>query len=386
MASWRGNKTNPSPNPVQEDLSRSEKRADENRSLSVRRDTDKEKNQKITLMDIDKIIFDHLERMQFSVIDEGNTIKVPIFYGAPEKWVAARRDGFIRDQQGKIQLPAIIFRRTNSENDDDVEIFNKYVRYPIIQKYTSKNKYTQFAILSGQNSPVNEVYNVTMADHLILTYSFIVWTEYHEQMNPIIEKLKFNAKDYWGTEKGFKFRCKVEGFTHTIELSADDDRIIKTEFNLITNGYILPETYQILDKQYPTTEKLFTPKKIVIGTEIVASDFDMSRLNKNSEKWKSQLYPNLDRGDEPIAPKIVWGSISDTTVSPSLRSVLSTIKVSTTASGWTVTTPTPAGIQWQPVPSHPNSPGSEGWMAHDDSYLYIYSGGMWLRTPMNTFI
>ena len=116
MPSWRGNPNNPVPNPVQESIARGEKRTEQNRSVPVRRDTDKQKDQRITLMDVDQVIFSHLEKMQITVVDEGNIIRVPIFYGSPEKWVAARRDGFIRDRQGKIQLSAMIFRRTNSEN------------------------------------------------------------------------------------------------------------------------------------------------------------------------------------------------------------------------------------------------------------------------------
>ncbi|HRT84643.1 MAG TPA: hypothetical protein P5523_08400 [Bacteroidales bacterium] len=387
MPSWRGNPNNPVPNPVQESIARGEKRTEQNRSVPVRRDTDKQKDQRITLMDVDQVIFSHLEKMQITVVDEGNIIRVPIFYGSPEKWVAARRDGFIRDRQGKIQLPAMIFRRTNSENDDDIEIFNRYVRYPVIQKNSHKNKYTQFSLLTGKNAPVNEVYHITMADHMVFTYSFIVWTEYHEQMNPIIEKIKFNTKDYWGDPRGFRFRVRAEGFTHSTELNADDDRIVRTEFNLITNGYILPETYQLLDRQYPTTEKLFTPKKIIIGTEVVGTDFDWTKVNDNSEKWRSKTYPNLKAGDEPLPPGITWGDTKDSSGVPqSVRSIVSGLKVSTTASGWELTSISQTDIQWQPAPQSPDSPGSEGWMAYDTNYFYIYSQGSWRRIPINNFV
>lgn len=304
--SWKGNPNNPVPNHVQESIARSEKRVNENRSFPVRRDTDTQKDLRITLMDVDQVIFDHLEKMQISVVDEGNTIKVPIFYGSPEKWVSARRDGFLRDRQGKIQLPAMIFRRTTSDNDDNIEIFNRYVKYPVIQKYSKKNKYTPFSLLTTKNAPLNEIFNITMADHMVFTYSFIIWTEYHEQMNPIIEKIKFNTKDYWGSPRGFRFRCRVESFSHTIELNADDDRIVRTEFNLVTNGYILPESYQLLDRQYPTTEKLFTPKKIIISPEIVSTDYDMTRQNNNSDKWKSKRYPNINSNEEPSGSGISW--------------------------------------------------------------------------------
>lgn len=386
MPSWRGNSKNDVPNPVQESIALSEKRVDENRSFPVRRDTDKQKDQTITLLDVDQVIFDHLEKMQISVVDEGNTIKVPIFYGSPEKWVAARRDGYLRDKQGKVQLPAMIFRRTSSENDDDIEIFNRYVKYPVIQKHSVKNKYTQFSLLTTQNAPVNEVFNISMADHMVFTYSFIVWTEYHEQMNPILEKIKFNAKDYWGSPRGFRFRCRVESFIHTIELNADDDRVVRTEFNLITNGYILPESYQLLDRQYPTTDKLFTPKKIIIGMEVVATDFDMAQLDRNKNKWKSQLYPNLNAGDEPRSPGITWADATDSTSLPqSTHAIISQLKVSRTASGWTVTTTQPSGVVWQSTPSNINSPGVEGWLAKDNSYLYVYTAGSWRRAPISQF-
>jgi hypothetical protein len=138
---------------VQESSARSEKRIDENRAFPVRRDTDKQKDQKITFYDVDETIINHLEKMQIAVVDEGSTIKVPIFYGAPEKWVSARKFGFIRDKQGKVQLPAMILRRTNSENDDNMEMFNRYIKYPVMKKYSTKNKYTQFSILTGQNAP-----------------------------------------------------------------------------------------------------------------------------------------------------------------------------------------------------------------------------------------
>lgn len=380
MPSWRGNSQNQAPNPVQEDISRSEKRVDENRSFPVRRDTDKQKDQRITLMDVDQVIFDHLQSMQISVVDEGNIIKVPIFYGSPEKWVAARRDGYIRDKQGKVQLPAMIFRRTNSDNDDDIEIFNRYVKYPVIQKHSHKNKYTQFAILNGRNAPVNEVFNITMADHMVLTYGFIIWTEYHEQMNPIIEKIKFNTKDYWGSPRGFRFRCRAEGFSHTMELNADDDRIVRTEFNLITNGYILPESYQLLDRQYPTTEKLFTPKKIIFGLEVTESE--LSGSSRFNDKWKSQYFPNLNKGDEPVAPAITWGDAKNpTTPSPqTVRQILSALQ--------NISAPDTIDAKtalWQKVPAHPDSPGKEGWMAYDNSYLYIYTSGVWRRVALALF-
>lgn len=305
MPSWRGNPINPVPNPVQASIARSEKRIDENRSYSIRRDTDKKKNETISLQDIDETIAEHFKSMRLIVEDDGNVLKIPVIYGSMEKWVSAKRDGYLRDNQGKIQFPVLIFQKTNVENNDDIEIFNRYVKYPVIVKNSIKNKYTQFSVLTGKNVPVNEVYYVTMPDHVILTYQCMMWAEYTPHINKVIETLKFNTKDYWGSKQGFKFKVQAESFNITQEVLQDDDRVVKLEWNLTTTGYILPESYQLLDRQHQTTEKTFTPKKIIIGADAVSSDFNMNSPDSNSE-WKSKKYPNLDTGEEPDPPPVTY--------------------------------------------------------------------------------
>ena len=163
--------------------------------------------------------------------------------------------------------------------------------------------------------------------------------------------------------------------------------MVRTEFNLVTNGYILPESYQLLDRQYPTTEKLFLPKKIVIGTEIVGSGFNWSRVNDTSEKWRSQYYPNLKAGTEPLPPGITWGNITDLTATPhTTKALVSSLRVTNAATGFSVASTSGTNIVWQPVPSYPDSPGTEGWLAHDGQYIYVYTEGSWKRTPINNFV
>jgi hypothetical protein len=41
---------------------------------------------------------------------------------------------------------------------------------------------------------------------------------------------------------------------------------------------------------------------------------------------------------------------------------------------------------WHPVPESMDSPGGEGWMAKDDNFIYIYTGGRWLRKPIAIWI
>ena len=162
-----------------------------------------------------------------------------------------------------------------------------------MQMYSPKNKYTQFSVLAGKNIPVKEVYNVVMPSHMVLTYHFIIWTAYVEQMNKLVETIQFNTKDYWGSKKGFRFRTKIESYGHTVELQANEERIVKTEFDLITHGYILPEQMTKLEDQKLTWNKMMTPKKIVMGLEVVSTDYNLDKKDTNREKWRNPNYSNL---------------------------------------------------------------------------------------------
>ena len=291
----------------------SEKKTDIDRSSETRRDTDKQKDNTVRLIDIDTTIFKHLEHIQIQVIDDGNRIKVPIYYASPEKWKAIQKDGIIRDYNGKMILPAIVLQRVNSERDMANAMFNKYLTYSVMKRYSEKNRYTPFSVLVGETAPVNEVYDVTMPDHMTFTYHFIIWTEYVEQMNAVIEKINFETEDYWGELRGLRFRTRIDSFSHTVELQVDQDRIVKSEFDLIVRGYLLPDVNYKLGGVNATNKKWLTPKKIVMGTETVTTDFRIETLDKNREKWRNWKYPNLPKDTVIPAPPVVPPTIIQST-------------------------------------------------------------------------
>ncbi len=289
---WTGDKNNPVPSigNVKSDISQkiaqdsnvlTDKLHDVNRAHQTDRSKDKQKDNSITLLDIDNAINEQLEKFQLTVVDDGNKIKVPTYYASPEKWTSIQRDGCIRDYNGKILLPALVYQRITSEKDSAMMMFNRYLTYPVTRLYSEKNRYTQFKVLSGKNIPVHEVYDVVMPDHMVFTYHFIIWTEYVEQMNTIVERLNFEAEDYWGDLRGLRFRTKIESFSHTTELQVDQDRMVKTEFDLLVFGYLLPD---IIDKikggNQDTTRKWFTPKKVVMGIEVVTNNLKERKNEK----------------------------------------------------------------------------------------------------------
>jgi hypothetical protein len=302
---WSGDPTNNTPTPVKTELPDAVGRETENRALHIRRDLDTQKNWVVTIKDIDETVFKHLQDMQLSVVENGNTINVPVYYASPEKWKSVRQDGFMRDSNGRVILPALIFYRQSSESDQSMAMFNKYLRYSVMKTYSEKNKYTKFSTLMGRNVPTNEVYNVVMPDHMNFNYKFIIWTESVEQNNALVERINFETNDYWGKEKGFKFRTFVNSYTHTTEVESDSDRMVRTEFDLVLRGYLLPDLFAPgLEGFKSTTEKTFTAKKIILGTEVVSTDWNPENNKSVEDKWRSQYYHNLKKGTEPPSPPV----------------------------------------------------------------------------------
>lgn len=367
MPSWKGNPANPAPNSVQEPIARAEQIIGDNRSHSLRRDKDTQKDLSITLEDIDTTILEHIKNMQIQVDDNGQRVKVPIMFGPPEKWTSAQRDGYFRDKQGKLILPLIVIKRTNSEADTTLQFFNRYLEASVMKMYSPKNQYTRFNLLAGKNVPVNEVYNIVVPSHMVLTYHFTIWTELVEQQNPIVQTIQFNTKDYWGSKKGFRFRTRVESFGHTVEMQTDDDRIVKTEFDLTTHGYILPDTMTKLERHMMTTQRMLTPKKIVLGMEVVNTGFDMNSLDKNKEQWRNWKYPNLQKDVVISTPPV---SVDTNLVNPSATS----IKVDNS----------PLFLRVVPVPFSQFSAGQDGSMSYDSQYFYFYNQG-WKRVAIAEF-
>ena len=69
-----------------------------NRGFLYSRSGDDVKTPSVSLMDIDSAIIFYFENViQPSVIDNEESVKVPIMYASPERWKAIQRDGFMRD-------------------------------------------------------------------------------------------------------------------------------------------------------------------------------------------------------------------------------------------------------------------------------------------------
>ena len=279
------------PNTVQKPIeTHAGKKVDENRSHNIRRDTDDDKNFTVTLIDIDTTIVEHLQNMQLSVEAGGDVYPVPVFYSNPERWKAIQKDGFMRDHRGKVQLPAIAIARNTIARNEGLKIFNRYPEHlsmPFKKKYSEKNQYDKFNVLNNLHDDIHELHNVNLPDHYTVTYEVVIWTDVVTQNNSLVERISYETEDYWGDQRRFKFRTTVSDFNLQTEVTADQDRMVKSTFNLQVYAYLLPE-YQKQWKQ--TTQKAFTPRKVIFGVELDDKDENFPTDDDNKGYTGQNIY------------------------------------------------------------------------------------------------
>lgn len=221
---------------------------------------------------VDNAILKYLQTKIKPVISQdGKQIQVPIIYGNPERWKSAQRDGSIRDKNGKLMLPIMMLRRTGMKKNSINSPVNKYQQYTFKAGWNSRNIYDKFTALN--NITPSEVYHASLIpDYYDISYEAMIWTEYMEQMNKIVENVSFESNEYWGETNNYKFITTIDQFEQSTELPTNNDRLVRSKFIINTKAYILPQT--ALNKngdRSQTTRLQYSPKKVVFSTEIITS-------------------------------------------------------------------------------------------------------------------
>tara|TARA_Y100000114_G_scaffold23293_1_gene19017 strand:- start:53 stop:1297 length:1245 start_codon:yes stop_codon:yes gene_type:complete len=216
---------------------------------------------------IDEAIFYYFENIiKPSVISNGDMVDVPVIYGSGERWKLAQKDGFYRDKNGKVQTPLVMLKRESIEkrrdlgNKLDANAPQLYITHQ--EKYTRKNSYDRFAILNNK-IPQKEFTATVVPDYVNLTYNGIIWTDYISQLNKIIEAVNYASDSYWGDSEKFKFMAMIDSFNNINELSGDDGRIVRANFSLKLQGYIVPDNVQKKLKEQNT--RYFSKAQIVLN-------------------------------------------------------------------------------------------------------------------------
>lgn len=218
-----------------------------NRENQISMKDDTVKLPTIGLKDIDEAVMYYFNNViRPSVTQNGITKAVPVLYGNPERWSAVQRDGFYRDRAGKLQVPLIMFKKNSIEKDrtlgnklDGNEV-NNFMIYE--KKYSKRNIYDRFSIL-GNREPSKELYGVVVPDYVTVNYSCVVFTDYIQQCDKIVEAINFASDSYWGDKNSYRFRASIDSFATTVEMNQGQDRAVKASFNIKLHGYIITDTY-----------------------------------------------------------------------------------------------------------------------------------------------
>jgi hypothetical protein len=254
-----------------------------NDSQTVIPGVDLSKQYSITLKDIDTSIMSYIKNVIRPTVQEANEqVKVNVMYGNEERWKSVRKRGVLRDKNNSLILPLIVLKRTAVEKSDMIpgyehDIRRKYTEIVRNTGWSKDNRYSRFSVQSGE-LPTYENLVTTIPNYVNITYEFILWTNFIEQMNPLVETFMEHDKTYWGDKDTYRFISSLDSVSDASEMNQDGERFIKSTFSVITKAYLLPEeTNSIVMGKISQVQKRLTPSRVVFGIESDATDYQVGK-------------------------------------------------------------------------------------------------------------
>ena len=106
-----------------------------------------------------------------------------------------------------------------------------------------------------------------------ITYEFILWTNFIEQMNPLVEMFIDQSNTYWGNSERYKFLSVMDSVSDASEINQNGERFIKSTFELKVSSYLLTEDINsVVTNKTAGLKKIITPSKVIFGFEGDATD------------------------------------------------------------------------------------------------------------------
>jgi hypothetical protein len=286
----------------------------QNRAKDLSFKGNKIKDISIGLEDMDQAIqyyFDNV--IKPTVIQNGNRIEVPVIFGDAEKWKSVQNDGFYRDKDGKGMAPLIMFRRTNIEKNrtlgnkidgNKAHLFNVFET-----KYNQKNFYDNFGVLTNRQ-PSKQYYVSVVPDYVTVTYECILFTNFVEQNNKLIEAIEFASDSYWGDFNRWHFRTKIDTFAVTNIVEQGNDRVAKTNFTMTLNGYLVPDT---VNKEMANADMFYAPAQLIFGLETTIDLQGVQSTNQMSENNTAGSTSYIGDGNQITNILLVGAALTDLT-------------------------------------------------------------------------
>jgi hypothetical protein len=239
-----------------------------NRAYEISQKKDTDINVAIGIKDIDEAVLYYFQNVIKPSVTQNNIRRdVPVIYGAPERWKSVQADGYYKDFQGKIQVPLIMFKRDSIDRNRELGNKldgNKVSNLVVVQKgFNRRNAYDNFAILTNR-VPEKEYIVAFPPDYITVTYSCIIFTDFVEQMDKLVEAINFASDSYWGDPSKYQFRAKIDSYSTQTALEYGTDRAIKSTFNIVLNGYIIPDS---INREIASVNRVYATSQVLFGFE-----------------------------------------------------------------------------------------------------------------------
>jgi hypothetical protein len=211
-----------------------------------------------------------------------------------EKWSMVQKHGYLRDAKGKLMSPLISLKRNSIVERDnmkklDVNINPNGNSLLFKSKYTKNNQYDRFNILQGEK-PVEEYYVSSVPEYVDVSYDMLLWTEYTDQMNSLIEQIMPTGGFAWGTT--WKFATYLDDYSFETMNMPGEDRLVRATIPLRCKATLLGE--QELHKT--TMQKQLSVKKVSFATPV--TKFNVNVIDPPPDGWDGD-----DKGKKQIHRK-----------------------------------------------------------------------------------
>ena len=141
--------------------------------------------------------------------------------------------------------------------------------------------YDNFSVLNNR-VPQKEYVVSTVPDYVTVNYNCVIFTDFVEQMDKLVEMINFASDSYWGSPDKWQFRVRIDNFTTQTLLEQGQDRAVKSSFSMVLRGYIIPDS---LNKELATANRTIATSQVIFGLETAQSSeqFTASQ-NKTTKK------------------------------------------------------------------------------------------------------
>jgi len=247
------------------------------REVQIRRDNDTVKTPACTLYDVDYNIHWFISQfIQPYIVDNDARVDVPLYFANGEFLSQIQKNGYLREQStGKIITPVMTIRRTNMDDREDYKHLDVNLNPADIQKpagniiihkpkYTNKNQYDRFST-QWDTKFSNEYYITTIPEYVLVTYELLIWAEYIEHLNQIVQQVQPKGGHAWGDT--WKFTTYTRGISFEDSIDAGSDRVVRATMGLEVRAALLQQD----ETRANNMVKAYSPKRVVFGTEVVNS-------------------------------------------------------------------------------------------------------------------